>query len=207
MVVETTGVGRLQLHRAGALAAQHLPDMSGQDHCFRVDASQQARRQQLRHRPVGWGAGRGIAGTPHRGPLQQFVEHVSLRLVEPVYEGGDLFAGVRVVLEGDLPRMPRQRRAGVGGHPHRGLPPGQGAFPEVIQRGERVSLGSAVTEQRQQLGGWHRSGVGLQNQQCVKDRKPQVVEFVGGSLDRLTRLSARRQRGDTAGRRLGQVRA
>jgi hypothetical protein len=181
--------------------------MAGQDHRFRVDPSQQARRQQLRHRPVRWGAGRGVAGTPHRGAFEQLVQHVSLCLVEPVDELGDLFAGVRAVFEGDLPRMPRQRRAGVGGYPHRCLAPGQGALPEVIQRGDHVSLGSAVADQRQQLGRRHRRGVCLQHQQRVKHRKPQVVELVGGSLDRLTRLSTRRQRGDTAGRRLGQVRA
>ena len=45
-------VGRRQLHRAGLLAAQHLPDVAGQDHRLGVDPSQQTHRQQLRHRPI-----------------------------------------------------------------------------------------------------------------------------------------------------------
>ena len=181
--------------------------MAGQNHRFRVDPSQQARRQQLRYGPVRGGAGRGVAGTAHWGAFEQFVQDISLCLVEPVDEVDDLVAGVQAVFEGDLPRMPRQRRAGVRSDPHRILAPGECALSEVIDRGEHVRLGSAVTDQRQQLVGRHRRGVGLQHQQRVKHGKPQVVELVGGSLDRLTRLSARRQRGDTAGRWLGQVRA
>ena len=79
--------------------------------------------------------------------------------------------------------MPRQRRAGVGGHPDRGLAPDQGTLPEVFQRAHHVGFGSAVADQRQQLCGRHWRGVGLQHQQCVEHGQPQEFELIGGSLD------------------------
>ena len=115
------------------------------------------------------------------------------------------FAGARGVLERDLARVPRQRRAGVGGHPDRGVAPDQGALPQIVQRADHVGLGSAVADQRQQLRRRHRRGIGLQHQQRVEHRQPQEVELVGGGLDRLAGLGARGQRSDAAGRRLGEV--
>ena len=109
------------------------------------------------------------------------------------------------VLERDLPRMPRQSRAGIGGHPNRGLAPHQGALPEVVQRVDHVGFGGPVADERQQLRGRHRGGIGLQHQQRVEHRQPQEVELVGGGLDRLARLRARGQRRDVARRRLGKV--
>ncbi len=199
-------VGRRQLRRAGLLAAQHLPDVAGQDHGLRVDPSQQPDRQQVRHRPIRGRAGRGVAGPPHRGPFEQLLQHVALAWVEPVDQIGDLFAAARGVLERDLPRVPRQRRAGIGGHPHRGLAPGQGALLEVIQRADHVGFGGAVADQRQQLGRRHRCRIGLQHQQRVEHGQPQEVEVVGGGFDRLPGLSARGERGDAARWRLGEVR-
>ena len=103
----------------------------------------------MRYRPVRRGAGRGVAGTPHRGAFEQFVEHVSLCLVEPVDEVGDLFAGARAVFEGHLTRVPRQRRAGVGGDPHRSLarrlPPAAAIIANAVLLPIRV-VGMSRTE-------------------------------------------------------------
>ena len=101
--------------------------------------------------------------------------------------------------------MPWQRRAGVGGHPDRGVAPDQGALPEVVQGTHHVGFGRAVTDECQELCGWHRRRIGLQHQQCVEHRQPQEVEFVGGGLDRLAGLCARGERGDAARRGLGEV--
>ena len=87
------GVGCRQRHRAGLLTAQHLSDVARQDHRLGIDASQQANRQQVRHRPIRRRAGRGVAGTPHRGSFEQLVQHVALCLVETFDEFGDLFTG------------------------------------------------------------------------------------------------------------------
>ena len=84
--------------------------------------------------------------------------------------------------------------------------PGQGALPQVIQGSDHVGLGRTVADQRQQLGVGTGVGVGLQDQQRIEHRQPQVVELVGGGLDRLTGLSARGQRGDAARWGLGEVR-
>ncbi|COY35934.1 Uncharacterised protein [Mycobacterium tuberculosis] len=46
-------------------AAQHLPDVAGQDHRFGIDSSQQAHRQQPRHGSIRWRAGCGVASAPH----------------------------------------------------------------------------------------------------------------------------------------------
>ena len=66
-------------------------------------------------------------------------------------------------------------------------------------------FGRAVADQRDQLGQRHGGGLGVQHQQGVEHREPQKVQLVGGGLDRLAGLRARRQRRDAAGWRLGQV--
>ena len=117
-----------------------------------ADGPPQRRRAPLsrapRHRPIRRGAGRGVAGTPHRGAFEQLLQHFALGWVEPVDQIGDLFAAAHSVLEGDLPRVPWQRRTGIGAHLHRGLAPGYGALLEVIQRADHVRFGSAVADQR-----------------------------------------------------------
>ena len=205
VVVEIIGSGAVSCIGPGRSPRSTCPTWRG-----KITVSASTRRS----RPIASSCGTGRSGAapgaasrvrPIGEPSSNFSSTSRWARVEPVDQIGDLFAAARGVLERDLPRMPRQRRGGVGGHPHRGLAPGQGALLEVVERGDHVRFGSAVADQRQQLGRRHRCRIGLQHQQRVEHGQPQEVEVVGGGLDRLTGLSARGQRGDAAGWRLGEV--
>ena len=198
-------IRRRQPHRSGSLAAHYLPDVARQDHRVGVDSPQQPDRNQLRHGAIRGSTGCRVAGASQRRALQQPVQQLALRLVETVDQFGDLLRALRGVFERHLPDVPGQAAAGLGRHLHVQVAPGQRPLFEVVERAEHLGLGGAVTDQREQLGDRHRRGIGLQHKQRVDHRKPQKVQLVGGSLQRLASLRAGGQRGDAARRRLGKV--
>ena len=62
-----------ELHGCGLLAAEHLADLTRQDHRVGVHLTQQTRGQQSLHRAIRRGSGSGIPGAAHRGTLEQAV--------------------------------------------------------------------------------------------------------------------------------------
>ncbi len=203
VVVDTTGSGAVSPDGSGKLAAQHLADQARQDHRVGVDLSQQPGRQQSLHRAVRRGARGGVAGPTHRRALQELLQEVGLSVVQCGEAVGDL--GLLGVLDRGLARIPGQAVGGLGGHPHRRVAPHQSALTKIVDgRGDR-RLGRAVGDQLHKLGQRYGGGIGVQHQQGVEHREMKKVQVIGGGLDRLARLSPRRQRRDRPRRRLRQV--
>ena len=107
------------------------------------------------------------------------------------------------VLHRGLTRKPRQRGTGLRGHPEIVIAPGQRPIAQFVQCRVQVRHRRAAAEQRHHLVDPDRVVVGPQHQQGVEDRQAQVVEIVGGGLDRLPGGGPGRQCGDAARCRLG----
>ncbi len=173
-----------------------------------VDLAQQAGGEQTLHRPIRRRPRRGVAGATHRRTVQQPVQQVTLGRVERFEQRGELGGIGDGILQHDLAGVPGQARGGLGDHPdRRGVAPRQRPVAQVVQGGVDGVLGGPIADERDELADGDRRGVGLQHQQRVEHRQMQKVQVIGGGLDRLARLRARRERRNAARRRLGEVRS